>query len=286
MVKKVFRISTSLALAAATGGGSMCVSVSVFAQVGATNSAAPGNASAHLCAAPNVAAAPSNPLESATLAQKRLGQGVAYFDSGQYVLAMQQLKSAIALGFKSPTESAIANKYLAFYYCIHNVRNLCEQHLEKALTVAPPFDLESSEKGNPQWASEYRNVVRRLTSGCETPTLTAAPAASAPMISSGVATATAGRTATATPPVTSVVSSPAPPQSTGKKSKNGTIQLDIRPWGEVFVNKRSVGATPPRKELTLPAGVHQIEVRNAAGTPLRATLTLEAGDVTKISHRF
>jgi hypothetical protein len=250
------------------------------------------------CVLPPMVVSQSPPLDSATLAQRRLGQGVAFFDAGRYVLAMQQLKSALSLGLRDASEKAIANKYLGFYYCIHKVRDLCEQHLEKALTVAPPFDLDPGEKTNPQWASAYQSVAQRLNIGCEAPP--------APVPAPPPAALTATTTASVTPKanevaITTNVSSPTVAASasavtvapvavaaspTAKKSKMGTVQLDVRPWGEVFVNNKRQAITPPSKTLTLSPGVHRIEIKNSAGTPLRATVTLQAGETALLSHRF
>ena len=41
----------------------------------------------------------------------------------------------------------------------------------------------------------------------------------------------------------------------------------VRPWGEVTVDGRKVGLTPPLKVLQLPPGQHVIAIRNAIGQP-------------------
>jgi len=66
----------------------------------------------------------------------------------------------------------------------------------------------------------------------------------------------------------------------------GKVQLAILPWGEVWVNGRSRGVSPPLKALDLPAGSHTIEVRNANFPPHVARVTVRAGEQVPVRHRF
>jgi PEGA domain len=208
---------------------------------------------------------PASPAaDVGTLAQRRLGQGVAMFDSSRYVLSMDHLKAALALGLADRTETAIANKYLGFYYCIHKAQKLCERHLERALTISPGFDLNPGEKTNRAWRDTYVKVVRRVGDACEKTTDSAKSAG---------------------PFTQAAVSEDA--MKAGKKSATqGVIELDVRPWGEVYVNSKQVAVTPPSKALSLKPGVHRVEVRNQGGTTLKTLVTVEAGDVTRLTHRF
>jgi hypothetical protein len=62
--------------------------------------------------------------------------------------------------------------------------------------------------------------------------------------------------------------------------------LDIKPWGEVVVDGRARGLSPPLKTLQLPEGAHRIEVRNPAGAPLVREVKVAAGGRIEISHTF
>ena len=62
--------------------------------------------------------------------------------------------------------------------------------------------------------------------------------------------------------------------------------LDIKPWGEVVVDGRARGLSPPLKTLRLPEGAHRIEVRNPAGPPLVREVKVAAGGRVEISHTF
>ena len=62
--------------------------------------------------------------------------------------------------------------------------------------------------------------------------------------------------------------------------------LDIKPWGEVMVDGRARGLSPPLKLLQLPEGSHRIEVRNPAGATLVRDVKVSAGGRVEISHTF
>lgn len=64
------------------------------------------------------------------------------------------------------------------------------------------------------------------------------------------------------------------------------VRLDIRPWGEVWINGVARGISPPVKELRLIPGKYQVLLRNADLPPYRATLEVKPGKPTVISHAF
>ncbi|MFD4836232.1 serine/threonine protein kinase [Achromobacter sp. NPDC058515] len=65
-----------------------------------------------------------------------------------------------------------------------------------------------------------------------------------------------------------------------------TVRLDIRPWGEVWINGVARGISPPVKEIKLIPGKYQVVLRNADLPPYRATLEIKAGKPAVISHAF
>ena len=67
---------------------------------------------------------------------------------------------------------------------------------------------------------------------------------------------------------------------------DATLRLSVLPWGEVFVNGRAVGYSPPLTRLRLPAGRHRIEIRNLDFTPFVADVQLKSGGVQSLRHRF
>ena len=67
---------------------------------------------------------------------------------------------------------------------------------------------------------------------------------------------------------------------------NGVVRLAISPWGEVEVNGRSAGTTPPMTQLTLPAGSHNIVIRNADFPPFSTSVQVQADKPVVVRHRF
>jgi class 3 adenylate cyclase len=66
----------------------------------------------------------------------------------------------------------------------------------------------------------------------------------------------------------------------------GVIQLAILPWGEVFVDGKSRGVSPPLRSVTVPAGSHTVEVRNTSFPTHTERIDVRAGDPVRIHHRF
>ena len=66
----------------------------------------------------------------------------------------------------------------------------------------------------------------------------------------------------------------------------GLLKLSISPWGEVLLDGRDVGVTPPLNQLTVPAGEHVIIVRNGDSPEFRQTIHLQAGKTLQIKHSF
>jgi hypothetical protein len=64
------------------------------------------------------------------------------------------------------------------------------------------------------------------------------------------------------------------------------LLLDVRPFGEVFVDGEPKGSAPPLVRLSLPAGQHSIEVRNGRLKPLRMQVQLKPGEELQLKHVF
>jgi serine/threonine-protein kinase len=65
-----------------------------------------------------------------------------------------------------------------------------------------------------------------------------------------------------------------------------TLVFAVQPWGEIFVNGRSRGVTPPMKSLKLDPGKYKIEVRNTSFTPHVENLDLKARDEVTVRYKF
>jgi eukaryotic-like serine/threonine-protein kinase len=64
------------------------------------------------------------------------------------------------------------------------------------------------------------------------------------------------------------------------------VRLAISPWGEVEVNGKKMGVSPPMAQLTLEPGNYTVMVRNTDFAPRSFTLSLERGQTVRLSHKF
>jgi serine/threonine-protein kinase len=68
--------------------------------------------------------------------------------------------------------------------------------------------------------------------------------------------------------------------------KPGRIELTISPWGEVLVDGRSRGMSPPLQAVELAPGRHRIEIRNGEFPIHHLAVEVKAGQAATITHRF
>jgi hypothetical protein len=66
----------------------------------------------------------------------------------------------------------------------------------------------------------------------------------------------------------------------------GQVLIGVLPWGEVFVNGKSRGVSPPLRVLDLPPGVHTIEIRNTNFPPHIERVQIRPGEQVRVKHRF
>jgi hypothetical protein len=66
----------------------------------------------------------------------------------------------------------------------------------------------------------------------------------------------------------------------------GRLELAVLPWGEVLVDGKSRGVSPPLRTLDIPAGSHTIEIRNSTFPSRVEKVNLKAGEAITIRHRF
>jgi class 3 adenylate cyclase len=65
-----------------------------------------------------------------------------------------------------------------------------------------------------------------------------------------------------------------------------TVNLSIVPWGEVFVNGKSQGVTPPKKNLKLAPGKYKIEIKNTTFAPHTEAIDVKSREEITIRHKF
>ncbi|MGE3161475.1 MAG: adenylate/guanylate cyclase domain-containing protein [Burkholderiales bacterium] len=83
-----------------------------------------------------------------------------------------------------------------------------------------------------------------------------------------------------------VAPAPSPPVQVAAASARGTLELAILPWGEVFIDGKSRGVSPPLRSLELAAGTHTVEIRNTTFPVHTRRVEVRTGEPVQIRHRF
>jgi hypothetical protein len=65
-----------------------------------------------------------------------------------------------------------------------------------------------------------------------------------------------------------------------------TLFFNVQPWGEIYVNGKSQGVTPPKKSLKLEPGKYKIEIRNTTFPAHVENLDLKPRDEVTVRHKF
>jgi class 3 adenylate cyclase len=66
----------------------------------------------------------------------------------------------------------------------------------------------------------------------------------------------------------------------------GKLVLTVTPWGEIYVDGRHVGTTPPVYEVPLAAGSHRLEIRHPDFPAHARTVEIQAGRRVAVTHWF
>jgi serine/threonine protein kinase len=90
----------------------------------------------------------------------------------------------------------------------------------------------------------------------------------------------------APPPSTNALRAPTTSVKTLLPKGHAQLSFAITPWGDVYLDGKKMGASPPLKELKVPAGTHTIEIRNVNFPPYKQTLLLKADSSKKLKHIF
>jgi class 3 adenylate cyclase len=67
---------------------------------------------------------------------------------------------------------------------------------------------------------------------------------------------------------------------------HGRVELAVLPWGEVLIDGKSRGVSPPLRTLEIPPGSHTIELRNSTFPSHVEKVDVKAGEAVRIRHRF
>ena len=66
----------------------------------------------------------------------------------------------------------------------------------------------------------------------------------------------------------------------------GVLRFAVSPWGQIEVDGKPAGTSPPLTELSLPEGAHQIVIRNADLPPYSTSVSVTAGQPVTLKYKF
>ncbi|HEX5092819.1 MAG TPA: adenylate/guanylate cyclase domain-containing protein [Burkholderiales bacterium] len=167
--------------------------------------------------------------------------------------------------------------------------------LHRAAAIAAPLAFLMLVGGGVAVRAQMRHpqLATALPAQAEAPAARAVPASEKPAATPPSAPKTAASPATAAPAQPPARREPAraepkPAKASTTVASNapGTLQLSILPWGEVFVDGKSRGVSPPLRSIELSAGPHTVEVRNTSFPAHSQRVEVRAGEPVRIRHRF
>jgi serine/threonine protein kinase len=112
------------------------------------------------------------------------------------------------------------------------------------------------------------------------------PTPSFPVPSSAVPTVQTGTPSAATAVATVPHAEAKPAESVPLVPKTGRVRLSIKPWGEVLVDGKARGVSPPLKELSIAEGRHRIQIRNGDFPGFDRELDIKPGRKDEIAWSF
>lgn len=123
----------------------------------------------------------------------------------------------------------------------------------------------------------------------EAPTDAAAPVASVEPGKASVAApsveAATRRSPSPSPPAEA--KTPPPEGSSAAPAEPGAfVGLAIAPWGEVYLDGKKQGVSPPLRVIQVSPGKHTVEIRNSAFPPYAETIDIKPKERVKIKHKF
>jgi hypothetical protein len=69
-------------------------------------------------------------------------------------------------------------------------------------------------------------------------------------------------------------------------STAGRLELAVAPWGEVLIDGKRRGVSPPLRVVEVPPGAHTVEIRNSTFPSHVEKVQLKPGESVRIRHRF
>ncbi|MDZ4201363.1 MAG: PEGA domain-containing protein [Gallionella sp.] len=75
-------------------------------------------------------------------------------------------------------------------------------------------------------------------------------------------------------------------QAIEQKSVVNNVSIAVSPWGEVYLDGKKRGVSPPLDGIYVTPGEHLIEIRNSTFPPYTQNIYVKAGESLKIKHKF
>jgi len=146
-------------------------------------------------------------------------------------------------------------------------------------TAAAPVDAKT-EPGAPPKPAEPAKPEAHVLAPAPSPALVPAPAPAPDPAKADPAKAASPKPAEPPKidPAKTAEAKPAMPPA--------TLVFAVSPWGEIFVNGKSRGVTPPMKSLKLDPGKYKVEIRNTTFPAHAESLDLKARDEVTVRHKF
>ncbi|HET9114084.1 MAG TPA: serine/threonine-protein kinase [Burkholderiales bacterium] len=94
------------------------------------------------------------------------------------------------------------------------------------------------------------------------------------------------QTAVTLPAENNIWSNAGVPQAEHAKTRTAILNFAVFPWGEIFIDGKFAGITPPIKRLKIPAGEHKIEISNLNFPRYSKIVVLKPGSHRYIRHTF
>lgn len=133
------------------------------------------------------------------------------------------------------------------------------------------------------WAIRLQRAPAQIAAaGTAEQAIVATPAAASPP---PAAPRVASAEASATAPGAAAVG-PGSERQPAKGDASVAVTLAITPWGEVYLDGKKQGISPPLKKITVSPGSHEVEVRNTSFPAFKKQFKAKSGSPIRIEHRF
>jgi class 3 adenylate cyclase len=207
------------------------------------------------------------------------GKDIKLWTAGRKVKVRSE---TVAQGTDSSAEAADADTVIKAK--MGSAKKILYAGVSLAVAVVLAFALRGG-KSEPEPSAPQVAAVVKSAKPAVAPAPTAAQGSSS-LAAVREAKPEAAKTAPAPTNGTPKLAETAPSAAALPASQTGSIALAINPWGEVYIDGRKMGVSPPLKELQVTPGKHTIEIKNTSFASHTETLEVNLNGRVKITHQF